>query len=492
MKTQCPLAETGSVLVTALMTITILTTICALSLYITGQDTNSKSQTASWQLALSAAESGVEHSYFALNKSQWTGWNTVTGSVPTTQPSGGSSSNGAPTSGKYNYYIRTITVPGEGGGSMKYWTTIDTAGLPLDHNGNQWYRVRCTGIAYAPGPQRASNSKKDNDLRRISIRKDRISNQNISAPQATRTIEVIAQAIASGTSGNAATLATWLDMSGGGVIDSFDSSSGLYSTNHLYDSTKRLSNGDVGVANNTAGKTDLRSTYVYGDLVYSGTAPKNTSNVQGNISSPFTGSISSVSNPTWAAGSYTNYANGSSVPVAVTSGTTSAPVLIKINGDFTVGGGQTFTINSANTNNSNNAIIIWVTGKLTTSGSGMISQDSHVNVTWYVDSDITVSGSSFANGSGYAANMTMYGVGNNKATISGSGAFVGVLNAPGYDVTISGSGGLSGSVTANTLTISGGASLHYDQALSGSSSIDHFSYASWFEDTADVARGATY
>lgn len=477
---------------TALLTITLLTTICAVSLYVCSQDTNATSQTASWQVALSGAESGVEQAYYALNKGQWTNWSQVTGSLPTTQPSGGSTINAAPTSGKYNYFVRTLQLSGEGAPTVRYWVTIDTAGLPLDHNSNQWYRIRATGVASAPGPARVSNSKKDNDLRRISLRIDRLTGQSVSTPQAARSIEVIAQAVPTATSGNAATLATWIDMSGGGVIDSFDSGSGLYSTNHLYDSTKRLSNGDIGLVASTS-SSNLRNTYVYGDIVYSGTTPKNTTNVQGNISSPFNGGITSTSNPTWAAGSYTNYASGGSVPVAVTSGTTSSPLLVKINGDFTVGGGQSFAINPVNANSSNNAIIIWVTGKLTTSGSGTINQDSHVNVTWYVDNDITVSGSSYNNNNGYATNMSIIGVGTgHKATISGSGNFIGVLNAPGFDVTVSGGGSFCGSLTANTLTISGGSGLHYDQALSGGSNTDHFSYASWFEDAADVARGATY
>jgi len=113
-------------------------------------------------------------------------------------------------------------------------------------------------------------------------------------------------------------------------------------------------------------------------------------------------------------------------------------------------------------------------------------------VSWIVDGDITVSGSSFQNTGGTAANLTITGVGttSNKATISGGGAFVGVLNAPNFGVTISGSGSLNGAIIANTLTISGGASLHYDQALysSGSSTIGNYAFASWFEDNSDPKR----
>jgi hypothetical protein len=65
-------------------------------------------------------------------------------------------------------------------------------------------------------------------------------------------------------------------------------------------------------------------------------------------------------------------------------------------------------------------------------------------------------------------------------------------------VTISGSGSLVGAVIGKTLNISGGAGLHYDQHLAnlwssgGGTSLANYSYASWFEDNSDPARGVTY
>jgi len=157
-----------------------------------------------------------------------------------------------------------------------------------------------------------------------------------------------------------------------------------------------------------------------------------------------------------------------------------------------VPGGQSLTITAANPAADNNYITIWVTGKLTTSGSGVINQDTNAKVTWIVDDDITVSGQSFNNAGGVASNLTIIGVGTgNKATISGSGSFIGTLNAPGFDVTISGSGGFSGAMIANTLNISGGASFHYDEALAtgaSSGAVGNYAFASWFEDNSDPYR----
>src|SRR3954452_5734171 len=59
--------EKGSVLITALMTITIITMICATSLFIASQNTNTGMQTAGWQQALTGTESGIDAAVRALN-----------------------------------------------------------------------------------------------------------------------------------------------------------------------------------------------------------------------------------------------------------------------------------------------------------------------------------------------------------------------------------------------------------------------------------------
>ena len=481
-------------LITAIMTLTILSLICGLSLYVTSQNSNATSQTASWQAALSSAETGVEHAYYALNKNNWTGWHTVTGTLPTTQPTGGSSTTAPPTSGQYAYYNRTLQLAGEGGGSLKLWVTVDTAGLPLDNNGNQWYRIRSTGIAAAPGPPRVSNQKRDNDLRKISLRTDRISGLALSAPQAARRIEVIAAPNVTNIWARGITLSNYLKLNGTGKIDSFDSSSNLYSTNHLYDPSKAQTNASIGIVDSTG--SDLKGAYVGGSITYSGPAIKNTSGVQGNISTPFSASIPATSDPSWAAGTYTSYAGGG-VPVAsITAGTSAQPKLVKINGDFNLNGSQIFTILPANPLASDNTLIIWVTGNFSATGTGQIVQSANTKVTWYVDKDITINGTSYVNADGYASSVNFIGVGtNNTVTVTGTGDFIGTIDAPGYDVTVNGTGSFVGALIAKTLYVGGSSSLHYDEALAAkgnNNAIGNFSYASWFEDNAAVARGTTY
>jgi hypothetical protein len=494
MRTQNASNKGGSVLVTAILTLTILSMICALSLYVTAQNTNSTSQTASWQAALSGAESGVEHAYYALNKSNWTGWKTVAGTLPTTQPTGGSTTTTAPASGQYAYYTRTMQLTGEGANSVKFWTTVDTAGLPKDKNGNQWFRIRATGLSAAPGPQRVSNQKRDNDLRRISLRTDRMTGLAVSTPQAARTIEVIAQPITTSIWTRGITLKGPLSMNGATGIDSFDSGNILYSVNHLYDFAHRRTHGDVGVVDSTG--SNLGNADVWGSVAYSGPAIKKAGNVHGAISTPFQTTIPDTVAPNWASGTYTSLPGGNPPVPSVTSGTASNPTLVKINGNVKLTGGSTFTINAANSSATDNAVIIWVVGNFEATGnSKTIIQDPKVKVTWYVDGDIKVAGTSYQNAGGYASQVNFIGLGNHTATVTGTGDFIGTINAPGFDLEISGTGAYVGAIIGKSLTIKGTGDFHYDEALASngnSGAVGNFSYASWFEDIADVPRGATY
>jgi hypothetical protein len=472
--------------------------LCATSLFIASQNANASAQAASWQQALGGAESAVDQAIAALNTGSWTNWVTLTGSVPNLQPSPGptpTAATGPPGSNQYNYIAGSttsqaaqynvagsITSTGEGSPLVSMWTTIDTAGLPVDSNGNQWYRIRATGNAAAVGPPRVSNQRLDNDLRKIGLRFDRRTNNAITSPQASRTIEVVVEPLALSIWMRGITLKNTITMSGGGVVDSFNSSDPFKSTNGQYDLTKRQSHGDIATINSGT-NSNLNNTYVYGNLAYSGSAVKNITNVQGTVSTPFNTTVPATSDPTWTIGTYTSVVGGN--PGILAAGTKSNPVRVKVNGDLTILGGTVLTI--APTGLGDSYIEIWVTGKLTTSGSGSIAQLPNVYVTYWVDDDIIVNGNSYLNQSGLAQNVVINGVGTgHKITDSGNGTFIGVIDAPGFDTTISGGGTFIGALIANTLSISGGGSLHYDEALNinhSSSSIGNFAFASWFEDT---------
>jgi len=313
----------------------------------------------------------------------------------------------------------------------------------------------------------------------------------------TRTIEVVLKPLVSANSGGGGLLLqNALQMSGGGTIDHFDSGITATATFLTSPDTYRSTNYNemlVGMLN--ADGSDLKSTYVYGEVAYStnGAAPKNTTNIQGTpkLTTPYTSTFPTVSDPGGTPD--LTYAAGSPPFTTIAAGTKAHPKIVKINGNFTVPGGQSVTITAGNVGVDNNYIIFWITGSYTTSGTGFISQASGVHTSWYIDGDITTSGSSYINGDNLASEVSFYGIGSNSAnpkfTISGSGSFIGSITAPNYSGTISGSGSLVGSVVASTLTISGGASFHYDDALStvsggATASVGNYAFASWFEDNS--------
>src|SRR6266404_229128 len=244
--------EKGSVLIIALMTITIITMICATSLYIASQNTNTGMQTAGWQQSLTAAESGIDAAVRALNAyvspspgvspaAAWSNWYTVNTALPT--PSPGVAAAGTtyepsatatpatapPTSSHYNYIPSsrlTVNLPnpgGEGATQVATWVTIDTAGMTTgqDANNKQWYRIRSMAqTIYPTGSallKRVANNRLDNDLRNSLMLNFNRDGGGTVGP--TRMIEVVLKPLFS--SGMPILLQNALTMSGGGTIDHF-------------------------------------------------------------------------------------------------------------------------------------------------------------------------------------------------------------------------------------------------------------------------------
>ena len=86
------------------------------------------------------------------------------------------------------------------------------------------------------------------------------------------------------------------------------------------------------------------------------------------------------------------------------------------------------------------------------------------------------------NGTGYARNLSVYGLGTTTSNwdYSGSSAFLGTVYSPYDNFTFSGGAGAYGSFSANNVTISGGASVHYDESLSAGSDQQYIA-SSWNE-----------
>jgi hypothetical protein len=423
-------------------------------------------QSGRWAQAGQAAEAGAEVALMTAQKNSWTtdGW---------------SAAPGAPGTSAVTKTVTLSTgVPATGPVTTRMAVDKITMGS------SEWLRIRATGVADVAGGARAAIDTRDVLLRKLNLRVDRTTGAAVTAPQAARMVEILAEPIGKSPYVRALLLDKKFTMSGGGWIDSFDSSDPAKSTSGLYDVAKRQSHGNVGV-NDTQGASDLKDTFVYGDVAYSGPPIQGTTNVQGTLATPFAEPTTPVPAPSWTTFNPTPTVIGSSM--TLTGGPQTAPARYKVS-SVTVPGGNVLTI-APHAAGQESYVEVWVTGKFTTSGSGYIVQAPGVHVTYHIEGDITVSGSSFNNQSNIAANNIINAITppvgtNRKVTVSGGGTFVGAINAPGSDFTISGSAIFSGALIGKTMNISGGASLHYDEALArftGSGGSGAYRVASWVE-----------
>jgi Tfp pilus assembly protein PilX len=93
-------------------------------------------------------------------------------------------------------------------------------------------------------------------------------------------------------------------------------------------------------------------------------------------------------------------------------------------------------------------------------------------------SPVSLSANSVTNSSGVAANMMINYAGTGTITITGGASAYYVLNAPNAPVTIHGGSDLYGAVVATSIDDSGGVNLHFDNALTVSSSPATTTYSS--------------
>ena len=249
------------------------------------------------------------------------------------------------------------------------------------------------------------------------------------------------------------------------MIDGFDSRDPTKSTNGLWDLAKQQSDGHVGV-NDTEGASSLGNNFVYGNVAYSGATILGTSNVQGTVTTPFNKPINPVTAPTWTSFNATPTAITNTM--TLTGGTASAPAKYKVSSLY-IDSTKVVTL-APHAAGQQSYIEIWVTGDFTSTGSSCIQVQPGVHVTYHVQGNMTVTGSSFVNQTDRAANNIINLI--NPAattiqavTVTGGGSFIGAINAPGANVSISGNGEFSGALIGKTLGMTGGAKMHYDQAL---------------------------
>ena len=459
------LRQSGSAVLAALGVLAVTLIAVGSALFEASHRFRTSYHSARWSQAGQASEAGADIAMMTAQKDSWIadGWSAAPG-APGTPP-----------------VTNTITLASgdPAMGTVSAVISVDK----ITMGASDWLRIRSTGVANVAGGARAGIDTRDVMLRKLSLRTDRSTGAAVTTPEATRTVEILAQPVAKSPFVRALLLDKKIKMSGSGYIDSFDSSDPAKSTGGVWDLAKRQSNGDVGV-NDTQGSSDLNHQYIYGNLAYSGGAINDDDNVQGTTTTPFSSPVTPVLAPVWT--TFNATPTSISGTATLTGGPQSSPSRYKVT-SLSLSGSNVLTL-SPHAVGQESYVEIWVTGNFTTSGSAYILEETGIHATFHVEGDVTISGSSFDNQNNVAANNVINAItptsGTRKVDISGSGTLIAAVNAPGSDFKISGGASVSGALIGRTMDISGSGNIHYDEALAkfaGSGSAGVYRVASWVE-----------
>jgi hypothetical protein len=487
----------GSALPLALITTSTLIALGAVTLMFLQNRYRQVHQTAAWQEALLSAEAGIDIAVNELRKNlydpthAWQG-----GWVHKALDANGVPIDGSSTAmddhlgsddGTIYYSSEVLLHQGEGGQRSRAKITAEAPGFLLTTRGDQWYRIRSTGIAEVPGGVVAAGDKRDLNLRRFDLKADHRrwdAYVPVASPQATRLIEAIIKPV--GVFRLALFSMRQMNLTDQNVVvDSYDSRDPNKSTNGWYDPAKRQNNGDV-ATNGTL--IAAGSAHIYGDASTNGGTILSSSNITGEIRNDFYQEVFAVTRPVVTPAPSPITISGTD-SIQAQTGTPSQYTINSIN----LSGNQTLTIKGVAGSQTFAQIV--VTGNMKTAGNASIILEPGVNVRIFAAGDVDMSGNGFDNPNN-PLSLQLYGIDRPKnpdgspitpgdLKIAGNGGFTGTVYAPSYNVSIVG-GGTSdtvyGSFAGWSVTMNGVQAVHYDEALGDGGLISDYKVVSWFED----------
>lgn len=240
--------------------------------------------------------------------------------------------------------------------------------------------------------------------------------------------------------------ATGISMSGG-YVDSYDSTHGTYNGTHGTNVSVGTNSIASGAINLSGGAVDYGDAYVGqggnpaiamimsgGSVIYG---------VKKALSMPK--DMTPRTDP------------GGGTPATVTNGTTLTSGTYRVS-SINLSGSGTATMNGN--------VILYMTGSINLSGSSQIVILPGGSLTIYLNGSFNVSGGSIVNQTLDPHKLMIYGTSTcTTASYSGSSALYGAIYAPAARTTISGGSNVYGAVIGNSITLSGGSSVHYDESL---------------------------
>jgi hypothetical protein len=479
MKRSHQFEESGSVLLWTVLVIAILSLFATEVMRAVSGRFQVGLQTAAWQEALIAGESGVDLAVVELRKSlypapnyAWQGW--------TDTPGNGVVSHG----------LTTVPNAGLAGTPMTIEVNVDAPAELLDStNGWQYYRIRTLGSMPLTGPPRTGFNKADNRLRKLTLRVQRfiddLFTSEDNSPHASRRVEAVVAPLSSFS--QAILSVGSLNLNNQNIeIDGYDSRDPNKSTNGLYDVNKRQNYGNIATDGNLI---QAGNAHVYGDVSTNSGTVTGVANITGVQRTDFYQEPIPIGAPNWpsitampALVNGTATINASSVQGAAAS-------RYRLN-SVSLSGNQTLTI-AGNANGSSSYVEIYVTGDISVTGNAQIILGDGVKAKIYFQGNVDIAGKGMLNPSNQPADLLLYGIQPTggvtpHVNLAGNGQITAAVYAPDYDVTVSGggsSGHVFGSVVGKTVSMNGVTNLHYDAALASSGIINNYEIVSWVEDT---------
>ncbi len=320
-KRKKPLSTHGGALIAAILVVTILAGMAALILSNVLAKQHNSIQAAAWREALVSAEAGAERAMAELRTTvddptqAFNGW--VVLKPDGTQAASQTIDRSGRWAPDYRLSMSGVLPPQPGETKQQKYSVVVDVPASLGASGRRWnqsYRIRSTGYSVVPGPARITGDKRDSTLRKLTLLRDRWTQTAATAPEASRTIEVVAQPDTVYNYGIIAEIN--FKMNKKTYIDGYDSRYDDTSTNGKYDALKRTANGGTIVANRwkknskpdplnqVAEKFDVGKATIFGDLLIKGSLKnvKNFENVQGNKVTNFSVSTPTNTTPAWTTG----------------------------------------------------------------------------------------------------------------------------------------------------------------------------------------------
>ncbi|GEM_PF-524887 len=423
----------GSALLAAVIVSTVLTVTVGGFLAYINHEYYINFRSFHWTQALHLAEAGIEDGFFEMNERypqgsaflSANGWQSIGGGIAALQTLGAGDTG----------YSKTVTNLTDSNGNVVGSYTVQV----INPTGTNPYILAKGTVANAPYGIQVSR------LTKIVLQGSSVFN-----------FALFSKVSITG-SGNMAT-------------DSYISNDPAYSTNGLYDSSKRRGNGDVG-SNGTASNTiGLSGNADINGVV--GVGPGGSLTTSGNAS------VGPIGYGTGVAAGY--FRNDMAVDIPNASLPTDYSTSTWANyGAINYSGNTVGTISAgdrriSSISLSGNAVLnltgdhrMHVTGNISISGNAVLRIVSGGSIKMYVaGSSVSISGNGVTNNSLTPDKFQLYGMSTcTSVSFSGNAALITAIYAPQAALSISGNGDLSGAAVANTISMSGNGDFHYDEAL---------------------------